>query len=195
VLVPGARLLLYSDGLVERRRESLNVGLRRLVEHATEVGGGPGWSDELVRRMLVGSGDDDVALLTATYEPVFSTRLPARPERLAGLRRELRGWLTAVGVGPEDAGDVLLACGEAVANSVEHAYADAAGGLAVELRLAAGWELTLRVADTGRWRQVPAPGDRGRGLSMMRAVMDSVEVRSGEGGTVVTMRRRLAGPA
>ncbi len=195
VLVPGARLLLYSDGLVERRRESLTVGLRRLAQQAAEVGDGPGWSDELVRRMLVGAGDDDVALLTATYEPVFSTRLPARPERLAGLRREMRGWLAAVGVGPDDTADILLACGEAVANAVEHAFPGVAGELAVELRVAAGWELTLRVTDTGQWRLVPTPGDRGRGLPVMRAVMDSIGVDSGMDGTVVTMRRRLAGPA
>ncbi|HST66494.1 MAG TPA: SpoIIE family protein phosphatase, partial [Mycobacteriales bacterium] len=83
VLEPGARLLLYSDGLVERRRESLNVGLDRLVERATAAGSGPGWTDELVKSMLVGAGDDDVALLTATYAPVFRTRMPAQPARLA----------------------------------------------------------------------------------------------------------------
>jgi hypothetical protein len=27
------------------------------------IGDGPGWSDELVRRMTAGAGDDDVALL------------------------------------------------------------------------------------------------------------------------------------
>ncbi len=64
--------------------------------------------------------------------------------------------------------------------------------LVVELRLGAGRKPTVRVTDTGRWRQVPAPGDRGRGLRMMRAVMDSVDVDSEEGGTVVTMRRRPA---
>jgi serine/threonine-protein kinase RsbW len=137
-----------------------------------------------------------VALLSATYAPVFRARRPARPELLAGLRRELRTWLTAVGVDADAAADVLLASGEATANAVEHAFwdaRDAAGAeLVLELRLGAGRELTVRVTDTGRWRQVPAPGDRGRGLRMMRAVMDSVEVDSGEGGTMVTMRRRPA---
>jgi GAF domain-containing protein/anti-sigma regulatory factor (Ser/Thr protein kinase) len=196
VLEPGARLVMFSDGLVERRRESLDEGLRRLAEQAVAVGGGAGWSDELVRRMLAGAGDDDVALLSATYAPVFRARRPARPELLAGLRRELRTWLTAVGVDADTAADVLLASGEATANAVEHAFRDArdaAGAeLVLELRLGAGRELTVRVTDTGRWRQVPAPGDRGRGLRMMRAVMDSVEVDSGEGGTMVTMRRRPA---
>ena len=195
-LRPGARLLLYSDGLVERRRESLDVGLDRLAAHAAAAGDGPGWSDELVARMLTGAGGDDVALLTATYEPVLETRLPARPERLAGLRGELRAWLAAVGIGPDDTADVLLACGEAVANGVEHAFEAGGGGeLAVRVRLGAGRELTLRVADTGRWRDVPAPGDRGRGMPLMRAVMDAVEVHSGEDGTVVTMSRRFGEPA
>ena len=192
LLEPGDRLLLYSDGLVERRRESLTAGLRRLAESAVAIGDGPGWSDELVRRMTVGAGDDDVALLAVAFAPMFRATLPASPEKLAGLRRELRGWLATVGTDDDTAADVLLACGEAAANAVEHAFPDEPGELTVELRLSAGRGLTLRVADTGRWRRVPAPGDRGRGLPLMHAVMDSVRVEPGEGGTVVTMRRRLA---
>jgi anti-sigma regulatory factor (Ser/Thr protein kinase) len=195
VLVPGARLLLYSDGLVERRGESLDTGLARLARCATEVGSEPGWSDELVRRMLVGAGDDDVALLAVGFAPAFRVRLPAQAERLAGLRRQLRRWLAAVGVDPDNVADVLVACGEAMANAVEHAFPDGGGELTVELWLAAEHELTVRVADNGRWRQVPAPGDRGRGLPLMRAMMDSVRVESNEDGTVVTMRRQLVGSA
>jgi PAS domain S-box-containing protein len=192
LLEPGDRLLLYSDGLVERRRESLTVGLRRLAEAAVAIGDAPGWSDELVRRMTAGAGDDDVALLAVSFAPVFRATLTASPEKLAGLRRELRGWLAAVGTDDDTTADVLLACGEAAANAVEHAFPDEPGELMVELRLSADRGLTLRVADTGRWRRVPAPGDRGRGLPLMHAVMDSVRVEPGEGGTVVTMRRRLA---
>jgi anti-sigma regulatory factor (Ser/Thr protein kinase) len=192
LLEPGDRLLLYSDGLVERRRESLTVGLVRLAEAAVAVGDGPGWSDELVRRMTAGAGDDDVALLAVAFAPTFRTTVPASPEKLSGLRRELRGWLAAVGADDDTASDVLLACGEAAANAVEHAFPEDPGELTVELRLSADRRLTLRVADTGQWRRVPAPGDRGRGLPLMRAVMDSVLVEPGEGGTVVTMQRRLA---
>ena len=192
LLEPGDRLLLYSDGLVERRRESLTVGLRRLADLAVTLGEGPSWPDELVRRMTVGAGDDDVALLAVAFAPTFRVTLPASPERLAELRRQLRGWLAAVRAADEAADDVLLACGEAAANAVEHAFPDGPGELTVELRLSADRALSMRVEDTGRWRKVPAPGDRGRGLPLMNAVMDSVMVEPGEGGTVVTMRRRLA---
>ena len=79
---------------------------------------------------------------------------------------------SAVGADEDTAADVLLACGEAAANAVEHAFPDDPGELTVQLRLSADRELTVRVADTGRWRRVPAPGDRGRGLPLMHAVMD-----------------------
>ncbi|CAA9230919.1 MAG: Serine phosphatase RsbU, regulator of sigma subunit [uncultured Corynebacteriales bacterium] len=196
-LRPGDRLLLFSDGLVERRRESLDVGLRRLAGHAATVAADHtlDWPDELVHRMLDGAGGDDVALLAATYEPVLRERLPALPERLSGLRRRLRGWLAGIGATDDEVTDVLLASGEAAANVVEHAYPGVPGELVVELRLTAGRELTVRIADTGQWRQVPAPGDRGRGLPLMRAVMESVDVEREEAGTVVTLRRRLAEPA
>ncbi len=194
-LPPGATLLLYSDGLVERRGESLEVGLRRLADLAADYAerGSGDWCERLVDTMLAGSGDDDVALLRVTYRPVLSRRLPAEPARLAGLRRELRGWLAGLGASDDEVADVLLACGEACANAVEHAYRGGGDGeLTVELVLDDDRELRLRVTDTGRWRVVPAPGDRGRGLPLMRAVMDAVDVARGAGGTVVTMRRRLA---
>jgi serine phosphatase RsbU (regulator of sigma subunit)/anti-sigma regulatory factor (Ser/Thr protein kinase)/PAS domain-containing protein len=196
VLAPGDTLLLYSDGLVERRRESLDVGLRRLATLAADYAAADDdmWCERLVDDMLAGSGDDDVALLRVSFAPALTRRLPAEPQQLAGLRRELRRWLAGVGATEEELGDVLLACGEACANAVEHAYRGSgvtAGELTVEVALNAGRELRLRVADTGTWRSVPAPGDRGRGLPLMRAVMDAVDVARGEDGTVVTMRRRL----
>ncbi|NDI49750.1 SpoIIE family protein phosphatase [Modestobacter sp. CPCC 205251] len=61
----GSALLLYTDGLVERRGEDLDAGIARAV---TELAGGRGLpADELARlltqRLLVDDLDDDVAFL------------------------------------------------------------------------------------------------------------------------------------
>jgi anti-sigma regulatory factor (Ser/Thr protein kinase) len=46
------------------------------------------------------------------------------------------------------------------------------------------------VSDTGGWRE-PRKTDRGRGLELMRALMDDVELEAGDDGTTVRMRRKI----
>ena len=46
------------------------------------------------------------------------------------------------------------------------------------------------LGDHGGWRD-PRGVNRGRGLPMMEALMDSVDVRRDERGTTVALRRRL----
>jgi anti-sigma regulatory factor (Ser/Thr protein kinase) len=46
------------------------------------------------------------------------------------------------------------------------------------------------VRDFGAWRE-PREGDRGRGLSLMRALMDSVDVVPTGEGTTIRMQRTL----
>ena len=53
--------------------------------------------------------------------------------------------------------------------------------------------VTLIVRDSGRWR-APRGTHRGRGLKMIEAATDELEVNSSDAGTEVVMRRRLAGP-
>jgi phosphoserine phosphatase RsbU/P len=63
VLAPGALLLLYTDGLIERRAETLAEGMGRLLERLEEHGGGPGLAHALVEALHDPEQPDDVCLL------------------------------------------------------------------------------------------------------------------------------------
>jgi serine phosphatase RsbU (regulator of sigma subunit) len=64
-LEPGSLLLLYTDGLVERRDASIDVGMRRLADAARQADRDPDrFCDAVVLAMLGSEGPaDDVALL------------------------------------------------------------------------------------------------------------------------------------
>ena len=93
-------------------------------------------------------------------------RAPAEPHSLAPLRQVLRRWLRATGIDEPAAYQVLVACGEACSNAIQHAYGAAEGSLDVDLALE-GEELCLTVRDSGSWRTL-SPGGGGRGLDLMR---------------------------
>jgi serine phosphatase RsbU (regulator of sigma subunit) len=70
-LDPGAVLLLYTDGLVERRDQDLDQGLDRLRRTLADLAGLnlDELCDELLTRMVPASPDDDVALLAVRLRP------------------------------------------------------------------------------------------------------------------------------
>jgi PAS domain S-box-containing protein len=70
-LRPGATVLLYTDGLVERRDTSVDAGVARLQGHLAELAGLPldRLCDELLARMLPGTPEDDVALVAISVRP------------------------------------------------------------------------------------------------------------------------------
>jgi serine phosphatase RsbU (regulator of sigma subunit) len=66
----GDQLLLYTDGLVERRSESLDDGLARLVEQlaAARAGAPQETVDRLVEALAIGQDADDVCVLSVAMD-------------------------------------------------------------------------------------------------------------------------------
>ena len=198
-LETGATIVLYTDGLVERRDAPLDVGLELVRVTAGSVAGGP---DTLVDHILRGVFEgteryDDVAILAARLEPVgadvLDLRLPADREGLRQMRAQLGVWLSDLGAEPDLRNDVLLAAWEACANAVEHAQGPASATFSLHADRN-GQMLRLRIADTGRWRAAASgAADRGLGLPLMRGLMDRVDIVHDAGGTLVVLERRLDG--
>jgi anti-sigma regulatory factor (Ser/Thr protein kinase) len=189
----GDVLLLYTDGLIERRGEPLRVGLQRLLEAARGATTAEGLCEQVLRALVPEAGsDDDVALVALQNERIpeqLDLQFPAQPDILAEVRRALRRWLHHRGAGEEDIGALTLAVGEACANAVEHAYSPMPAAFGVRSTEEEG-TVTVIVRDAGRWRP-PRGTNRGRGLTIMQAAMDSIDVRQTDEGTEVVMRRRL----
>ena len=113
------------------------------------------------------------------------------PGALRQVRSSLRSWLVAVGAQQID--DVILAVDESVANAVEHGHGHpdvSTAAITVSAHVGADDAVHIEVRDAGRWRMPTPNGERGRGIGIMRSVMDEVDVRSSTEGTVVVMRRR-----
>jgi serine phosphatase RsbU (regulator of sigma subunit)/anti-sigma regulatory factor (Ser/Thr protein kinase) len=195
-LEPGSSLLLFTDGLVEVRGTSIELRLeelRRTVE--TGPSAPEALCDVLLERMLGHEEpQDDVALLVLSVSPLpaqgFTLDLPAEPEALSSVRQSLERWLSEAGTSRRDAHAIKVACGEACANAIEHAYRPGDAAFRIEASRV-DTEVLIVVRDFGGWRE-PRGTDRGRGLPLMKALMDFVQVDPSSEGTTVQLRRRLA---
>jgi PAS domain S-box-containing protein len=194
-LEPGGTILLYTDGLIERRGEHLDTGLELL---ASAAGDGALEPDAICDRLLAaavpgGEPSDDVAVLALCHVPLGSrlvVDLPSEPRSLGSLRALLRRWLQQADAVDADVYAIVMACSEACTNAIEHAGADAGETIAFEAVLHDG-EVVASVRDRGHWRDQRQPSDQGRGLDLIEALMDDVWLEIGEDGTTITLRRRL----
>jgi PAS domain S-box-containing protein len=191
---PGSTLVLYTDGLVEVPGAHIDDGLSRLVEQVMSAPGDPeALCEHLLGTLVPERGaPDDVALLSLRNVPVsdrFRVGLSTTPEALASMRAVLRRWLRHVGAGEQDVAEITTACGEAATNAIEHAGVGGDKPFEVTGRIR-GRKVLITVRDFGAWR-TQRESDQGRGLSLMHALMDRVEVTPTDEGTTVRMERTL----
>jgi PAS domain S-box-containing protein len=197
---PGAAVVLYTDGLVERRGEGVDTGLRRLLGAAAAARDGlDALRDRVVDSCLgPSSGDDDVTALFVRAEPTLggSARftLSPDPEALGALRRMLRRWLGEAGASPDDVAAVTMAANEAWENAIEHAHDFAPVPISVAFERRDD-EVFITTHDAGGTAPGESDPDRGRGLTLMQALMDEASFSFGGryGGSVV-LRRHLGAP-
>jgi PAS domain S-box-containing protein len=202
VLLPGSTLMLFTDGLVERRHESIDDGLARVAEVLTESVHLPigAVADAILDRLAPEAGyDDDVAMVVYRHRLApLRIETSATPEQLAPIRRQLTSWLGAAGVSEAQATDIVLVISEACTNCVEHAYVGHdVGRMRLEMNLREGSEtgvgagtvneeIHARIIDSGSWKPpTEDPGNGGRGLLLMRAMSESMEVESRSHGTTI----------
>jgi len=128
-------------------------------------------------------------------------RIPADTRYLSVVRRGVRNLAESMGFAREDVADVELAVSEAVTNSVEHGSAPGGEpGVVVKCR---GFDdlLVVEIEDEGKTESTPKSrqpsivDERGRGVLMMRALMDGCEDCRTEQGNRVTMVKQKAGAA
>jgi anti-anti-sigma factor len=191
----GATLLLYTDGLVERRGDTLDAGQERLGAAAALRRSAP--LPALIDGVLADLDDangftDDVAVVAVRLLPApLRLGVHADPAQLSSIRRTVGQWAITAGLDSDSIEDLQLALGEATGNAVEHAYRDAPtpGQVSIEMDFDDDGALTVSVTDTGTWRPAPAdPGHRGRGLQIISAIGRDLVLDAGPTGTGLRFR-------
>jgi anti-anti-sigma factor len=193
---PGACVLLYTDGLIERRGQVIDEGLNHLATTATKLCAQPPTTllDGLLAAALPDTGPaDDIALIAARYLPApLHQQLPAEPAQLPRLRRAVRDWADAGAAAAALGDDLQITVGRPPpmpsntpmptpsdqASSATYSPAGSDGAIDVEVR------------DFGHWR-TESPADnshRGRGLVIIRAIATDVTMDTTPEGTQVRFR-------
>ena len=191
LLEPGDTLVCYTDGLVERRDVAIDQRLERLREVVEMHHEEP--AEMLAESILAGCSmaghRDDVALVclrrTDPTSRTFGHTMVAEAPRLVHMRRAFRQWLVGQRLAV-DVDAVIIATSEAAANAVEHAYRGIEPGRIVIEAVIDRYDcLSVMVLDEGRWGTQLHDAVRGRGLSVLRAIADEVDVRPSDRGTIV----------
>ncbi|HEU5036272.1 MAG TPA: SpoIIE family protein phosphatase [Nocardioides sp.] len=171
----GDVVLLYTDGLVERRGHDIQDGidtLARMIDERRDVPLAE-LPNALVTALVGADADDDVALIAAQVAPddghVYEVRLSDAKTAPRDARRAVGEQLGRWEVDRDTVDDVVLATSELVTNALVHARPP------IDLRLRAVAEhIVLEVQDRAllrpRRRRPEDDDERGRGLNIVEAL-------------------------
>jgi anti-sigma regulatory factor (Ser/Thr protein kinase) len=190
----GAVLVLYTDGLVEAKR-NIEDGLERLKATIAEQAfvQAESRASFIVDAVAPAGVHDDVAVLVTSFQTIgnaLQLEFPAVPAAARSVRTALDLFLRESGVSDEELLAVQISTGEAVMNAVEHPYGTNPGAVRVSARRLPD-RVEVEVRDFGRWRESPSD-DRGRGLKMMQKLCSEVSVDRGDEGSRVHLTVRTA---
>jgi serine phosphatase RsbU (regulator of sigma subunit)/anti-sigma regulatory factor (Ser/Thr protein kinase) len=174
----GDALLLFSDGVIERRRQSLTDGLSRLVDAVRRAAGSdPRALCAVASAAVPGTTEDDVAVLAVEHAvtPSRSAALevPAEPTGPGRVRQWMSSLLVNWAVPEAVVGAAVLCTSELTTNALLHAGTPAR----VEIDLSAE-RLLVSVADSGTRGTVARAhtdtlSSRGRGLGLIDQLSDA----------------------
>lgn len=132
---------------------------------------------------------------TDTVVARFLRMCAADARAVARLREEFSEWLRGhFDLDDVRTSDIILVVNEALSNAAEFAYRNRACADDITLqaiRRGSGDALLITVADRGEWRTSDAGNQslaRGRGIPLMRALTDEVEIDTSRDGTRVHLR-------
>lgn len=136
--------------------------------------------------------------LSTRERTLLRLRIPGPGEPVFQARARLVAAMRRLGVDTETAGGILLAFSEAVTNALLHGRAPTTGHVHARVMLRDG-QLLIEVRDHGCGFRpdhiaLPAPDrfrENGRGVFLMRAMMDGVEWIPSPRGTTVRMVKAL----
>jgi len=203
-LPASAHAVFYTDGMIATRRGTA-TGEERLLQAVRALArkrGGKARETDLaaeLQRCVFGATqprDDAALLLLSRSAPVASYTFSAVPVVAPIARAILEHEIAMLDLDADRRFGLVVAVGEAIANAVEHAYRGSAPGL-IRLQVEYGaQELVVTVEDFGRWRRVVRRGEqRGRGIDLMHAFVDAVQIRKGRESTTIVLKSDLVSAA
>ncbi|MEU6076577.1 SpoIIE family protein phosphatase [Micromonospora sp. NPDC047074] len=175
---PGDTLLLFSDGVVERRWQGLTSGLDALAAAVAGAGSGdPRALCAVATAAVPGATEDDVAVLAVEHalrpSRSASMEVPAEPTAPSRVRHWMTGQLTQWRVAESVIGAAVLCTSELTTNALLHA------GTAARVEIDLSPErLLVSVADSGTRgtvtrTQTDTLSSRGRGLGLIEELSDA----------------------